>query len=182
VRCWGFEHWASHALYSNFFQLCVWAIRCCSHLAWPCVVFHRWVGKTCGALIDRSCDAWPESGDTTGVVLSTRVGKCDRSQIIGLDSYLLTGIGHTTEVTSFDKSQAYDQSWAYDRSCIFQTKSGIQLESCIRPESCDTCIIIMYNGSYMIWKFIHCSEYNKRVSRCPFTSHSLYYPLGRTRL
>jgi hypothetical protein len=43
VRCWGFECWPSHALYSICFWLNVCAIRCYCHLARPCVVFHRWV-------------------------------------------------------------------------------------------------------------------------------------------
>jgi hypothetical protein len=35
-----FEHWLSHAPLPVCFQLSVRAIRCCSHLAWPCEVFH----------------------------------------------------------------------------------------------------------------------------------------------
>jgi hypothetical protein len=133
VRCWGFKCWTSHALYSNCYWLGVRVVRCCSHLTRPCVVFHRWVGKTCGTLIDQSHDAWPESGDTTGAMTSIRVRKCDQSWDIrpelryttGVASSdqshvfrpesrirpelrLLTRVRHTTEVTSFDRSHSYD--------------------------------------------------------------------------
>jgi hypothetical protein len=40
----------------------------------------------------------PKSGDTIGVVTLTRVEKCDQSRDIQLESYLLTGVGHTTKV------------------------------------------------------------------------------------
>jgi hypothetical protein len=43
-------------------------------------------------------DARPELGDTSKVVTSTGVGKGDRSQDIRPKLYLLTGVGHATEV------------------------------------------------------------------------------------
>jgi hypothetical protein len=61
-------------------------------------------------LIDWSCDARPESGYTTGVMMSTGVGKCERSRIYDCSHifrpesgirpklHLLTEVGHTTEV------------------------------------------------------------------------------------
>jgi hypothetical protein len=49
-------------------------------------------------LIDWSHDAQPESGETSKVVMSTGVGKCNWSQDIRPESYLLIGVGHTTEV------------------------------------------------------------------------------------
>jgi hypothetical protein len=49
----------------------------------------------------------------------------DRSQEIRPESYLLTGVGHTTRVASSDQSQAYDQSH------VFQLELGIQPESCL---------------------------------------------------
>jgi hypothetical protein len=39
-----------------------------------------------------------ESGDTTEIVTSTRVRKCNQSQDIRSESYLLTGVRHMTEV------------------------------------------------------------------------------------
>jgi hypothetical protein len=39
---WGFEHWLSHASLLVYFQLSVQVVRCCSHLARPCKVFHGW--------------------------------------------------------------------------------------------------------------------------------------------
>jgi hypothetical protein len=79
MRYWGFECWSSHASLSVCFRLGVQAVRCYSHLARSCKVFHNWGDKTCGTLIDRSRDAHPESGDTTVVVTLTGVRKCDRS-------------------------------------------------------------------------------------------------------
>jgi hypothetical protein len=102
VRYWGFECWLSHASLPVCFRLSVRVIRCCSHLVWPCEVFHSWGGKTCGMLISQSCDAWSESGDTTGVMTSTGVRKCDRSQDIRLESYIPIGVGHTIGVVSSD--------------------------------------------------------------------------------
>jgi hypothetical protein len=107
MRCWGFECLTSHALYSNCFRLSVQVVRCCSHLAQPCVVFHKWVGKTCGMLIDRSRDARPELGDTTRIVTSIEVRKCDRSWDIRPESHLLTKVGYMIEVASSDQSRAY---------------------------------------------------------------------------
>jgi hypothetical protein len=92
VRCWGFEDWLSHASLSVYIQLSVQAIRCCSHLAWPCEVFHNWGGKTSGTLIDRSHDARPESRESTGIE------KCVWSQDIWPESYLPTTVGHVTRV------------------------------------------------------------------------------------
>ena len=42
----GFECWSSHASLPVCFWLSVQAIRCYSHLARPCKVFHNW-GKRC---------------------------------------------------------------------------------------------------------------------------------------
>jgi hypothetical protein len=39
---WGFECWSNHASLSVYFWLSVWAVRCCSHLARSCEVFHNW--------------------------------------------------------------------------------------------------------------------------------------------
>jgi hypothetical protein len=128
VRCWGFERWISHALYSNCFWLSVRVVRCCSHLARPCVAFHRLVGKTCGTLINRNRDARPELRDMVGVVTSTGIRIYDQSHIfwpesvIRLESCLLTGVGYTTRVVFSNRSRAYDQSHI------------IQLESSIRSE------------------------------------------------
>jgi hypothetical protein len=108
VRYWGFERWLSHASRPICFQLSILAVRCCSHLARPCEVFHSWGGKTCGMLIDYSRDEWPESGDTTKVVMLTGVRKWDQSQYIRSESCLPTGVGHTTRVTSSDRSRSYD--------------------------------------------------------------------------
>jgi hypothetical protein len=63
----------------------------------------------------------PESGDTTGVVTSTGVGKCDRSQKVRLESGYTTRVGHTIRVASSDRSQAYDRSHTYDQSCDIPT-------------------------------------------------------------
>jgi hypothetical protein len=49
-------------------------------------------------LIDRSCDARPELGDTSKVVTSTGIERGDRSRDIQPESYLLTGVGHAIEV------------------------------------------------------------------------------------
>jgi hypothetical protein len=76
MRWWGCKHWMSHASLPVYFWLSVRAVRCCNHLDRPCQVFHIWGGKTCGTLIDRSRDAWSESGDTIGVVMSIRIRKC----------------------------------------------------------------------------------------------------------
>jgi hypothetical protein len=92
VRYWGFERWSSHAPLPVCFQLSVWAVRCYSHLARSCEVFHIWGGKTCGTLIDRSRDTQPELGDMTGVVTSTGVRKCNQSRDIRPESYLPTGV------------------------------------------------------------------------------------------
>jgi hypothetical protein len=105
MRCWGFECWTRDASLPVYFWLSVPALRCCSHLARSCEVFHSWGGKTCGLLIDRSCDAWPESGDMTRVTTSTGVRKCDQSRDIRLESCLPTGVGHMTEVASSDRSR-----------------------------------------------------------------------------
>jgi hypothetical protein len=78
---WGFERWSSLASLPVYFWLRVQAIRCCSHLARPYDVFHSWGGKTDGTLIDRSCDAQPESGETSEVVTSAGVKKYDQSHI-----------------------------------------------------------------------------------------------------
>jgi hypothetical protein len=86
MRYWGFEHWSSHVSLPVCFRLSVQAIRCYSHLAWPCEVVHSWGGKTCGTLNGRSHDARPKSRDTTGVVMSTRVGLYDRSHIFWPES------------------------------------------------------------------------------------------------
>jgi hypothetical protein len=110
VRYWGFERWSSHASLPVYFQLSVQAIRCCNHLAQPCEVFHSWGGKKCGTLIDWSRDMWPESGDTTGVVTSTGVEKCDQSQEVWPKS------GYTTEVISSNQSRVYDRIHAHNRS------------------------------------------------------------------
>jgi hypothetical protein len=87
---WDFERWSSHASLPIWFWLNVRAIRWCSHLDRLCEVFRSWGGKTCGTLIDRSHDAQPELGDTSGVVTSTRIGKRDQSRDIRLESYLPT--------------------------------------------------------------------------------------------
>jgi hypothetical protein len=116
MRYWGFECWLSHASLQVCFWLSVQAVKCCSHLAWPCKVPHNWGGKSCITLIGQSRDARPESGDTI------EVRKCAWSQDIWPESYLLTGVGHTTRVVSSDRSQAYDQSRVF------------RLKSCIRPE------------------------------------------------
>jgi hypothetical protein len=68
------------------------------------------VVRQAAPLIDQSHDAQPESGETSEVVTSTRVGKCDKSWKVRLES------GYTTGVASSDQSQAYDQSRAYNRS------------------------------------------------------------------
>jgi hypothetical protein len=99
MRCWGFECWTSHASLPICFQLSVQTVRCYSHLARPCEIFHNWGDKTWGTLIDRNHDARPESGDTIGVMMPTGVGKCDRSWDIWPESYLPIRVGHTTEVT-----------------------------------------------------------------------------------
>jgi hypothetical protein len=39
---WGFERWSSHVSLLVYFGLSVWALRCYSHLAQPCDVFHSW--------------------------------------------------------------------------------------------------------------------------------------------
>jgi hypothetical protein len=106
----------NHASLPVCFRLSVRAVRCYSHLARPCEVLHSWGGKTCGLLISRSYDARPESGDMTGVMTSTRVGKCDRSRDIRSKSYVPIGDGHTTRVVSSDLSRAYDRSHTNDRS------------------------------------------------------------------
>jgi hypothetical protein len=92
ARCWCFKCWMSHASLPSCFWLSVRVVRCCSHLARPCKVFHNLGGKTCGTLINQSHDAWSESEDTIGV------GKCDQSRDIWPKSYLPTGVGHTIEV------------------------------------------------------------------------------------
>jgi hypothetical protein len=71
---------------------------------------------TCTTLIDRSLDARPESGDTTGVMTSTRIGKCDQSRDIQPESYLLIGVGHMTRVGHMIGVSSSDQSRAYDWS------------------------------------------------------------------
>jgi hypothetical protein len=145
MRCWDFECWTSHALYSNCFQLSVCAIRYYSHLARPCVVFHKWVGKTCGMLTDRSHDAWLESwhrlesGHTTGVVFSNWSWAYDWSHVFRLKSGIRPESCLPTGVASFDRSR------------VFQPELGIRSEPYVRPELWDTCIISMYNGYYMIW-------------------------------
>jgi hypothetical protein len=48
---WGFKRWSSHASLPVCFWLSVRAIRCWSHLAQPCKVFHIW-GK------DVICTKW----------------------------------------------------------------------------------------------------------------------------
>jgi hypothetical protein len=130
------------------FQLTVRAIRCCSHLAQPCEVFHSRVGKTCGTIYDRSRDVWPESWHATrirhmtGVASSTRVSHTTRvassdqswaynqSCLFWPESGLLTGVGHTTKVVSSDRSRTYYQSR------IFRPELDIQPEYPIQPESC----------------------------------------------
>jgi hypothetical protein len=82
MRCWGFKHWMSHSSLPVYFSLSVQVVRCCSHLDWPCEVFHNWGDKTCIMLISRSHDARLESGDTTRVVTSIGVRKCDQSYIL----------------------------------------------------------------------------------------------------
>jgi hypothetical protein len=141
MRCWGFERWTGHVLYLICFWLSVWAAGSCDHLARPCVVFHRWVSKTCGMLFNQSRDAWseswcwpeswcrPESGSAAGVVTSIEVGKCDRSWDKRLESYLPTRVGHTARVLFSDRSRAY--AWSY----VFRPELGIWLELSIRPES-----------------------------------------------
>jgi hypothetical protein len=56
----------------------------------------RWTG---GVLIDLSRDAQLELGETSEVVTSSGVRKCDWSRDIRLESYLPTGVGHATNVT-----------------------------------------------------------------------------------
>jgi hypothetical protein len=85
VRYWGFERWSSYASLLVYFQLSVPAVRCCSHLAQPCEVFHSWGGNACGTLIDQSRDTRPESGDTTRVVTSIEVRKCNWCHIFWPD-------------------------------------------------------------------------------------------------
>jgi hypothetical protein len=114
VRYWGFKCWLSHASPLVYFRLSVWAVRCYSHLARSCEVFHSWGGKTCGMLLGQSHDAGPESGDTTRVVMSTVVRKCDWSWDIRPESYHPIGVSHTTEVASSDRTRAYDQSRTYN--------------------------------------------------------------------
>jgi hypothetical protein len=121
----------SNAFYSNCFQLSVQVVRCCSHLARSCVVFHRWVGKTCDTLIDQSRHARPELGDTIGVVMSIRVKKSIRSQDIrselGIqlesciqpESCLPTWVGHTTKITCTTGVTSSD------RSHVFRPESGL---------------------------------------------------------
>jgi hypothetical protein len=127
VRYWGFERWSSHVSLPVCFWLSVQAVRRCSHLAQPCEVFHNWGGKTCGTLIDQSRDAWLESRDTTRVVTSIGVRKCDQSYVfrsessIQPESRLPIRVGHTTGVASFDRSWAYDQSRADDQNCDIPT-------------------------------------------------------------
>jgi hypothetical protein len=140
VRYWGFECWSSHASLPIYFRLSIQAVRCCSHLAQPCDVFRSWCGKTYDTLIDRSHDAWPESGDTSGVVTSTEIRKYNLSRDIRFESYLSTEVRHTTRVASSDWSQLYDQSH------VFWPESDIRPKSRIQPESWYTCIICMYNG------------------------------------
>jgi hypothetical protein len=125
VRWWDFERWTSHALYSICFRLCVWAIRCCSHLAQPCVLFHRWVGKTCDTLFDQSNDEPLESGDMFGVVMSIRVEKCYRSWDIRSESYLPTRVGHMARVTHMTGVASSNRSWAYDWSRVFWPESRL---------------------------------------------------------
>jgi hypothetical protein len=97
------------------FQLCDRTVICRSHLARPCEVFHKRVGKTCGTIYDRSRDVRPELG-------------------IQSESHLPTGVRHTTRVVSYDWSWAYDWIQAYDRSCVFWPESGIGQESCVLTE------------------------------------------------
>jgi hypothetical protein len=111
-----FKHWMSHVSLLVCFRLSVHSIRCWSHLARPCEVFHSWGGKMCGTLIEWSRDAWPESIDTARVMMSTRIGKCDWNQHIRPESRSPTRVAHTIGVASSDRSWAYDRSSAYDRS------------------------------------------------------------------
>jgi hypothetical protein len=92
VRYWGFEWWSSHASLLVCFWLSVRAVRCYSHLARPYKVFHNWGGKTCGTLIDWSHDARLEYGYMTGVVTSTRIGKCDRSREVRSETWYMTRV------------------------------------------------------------------------------------------
>jgi hypothetical protein len=124
---------AKQVMLSN--SVCFWlsdrAIRWYSHLARPCEVFHKWVGKTCGMIYDRSHDVRPESCLLTRVRHMTRVASSNRSQAydqcrilwpesgIQLESRLLTGVGHMTRVASSNRS------WEYDRSHIFRPESHI---------------------------------------------------------
>jgi hypothetical protein len=104
---WAFERWSSHASLAVYFWLSAWAVRCCSYLAQPCEVFHNWGDKTGGTLIDQSHDAQPESGETSEVVTSTGVRKCDRSQDIWLESYLPIGVRHATKVMNMTGVMIY---------------------------------------------------------------------------
>jgi hypothetical protein len=101
MRYWGFERWSNQAYLLVCFRLSVQLVRCYSHLARSYEVFHNWGGKTCGTLIDWSHDARPESGDTTGVVTSIGVRKCNRGQDIQPESYLSTRVGHTIGVVMY---------------------------------------------------------------------------------
>jgi hypothetical protein len=53
---------------------------------------------TSGALTDQSRDAQPELGETSEVVTSTGVRKCDQSRDKRPKSYLPTRVGHAIEV------------------------------------------------------------------------------------
>jgi hypothetical protein len=63
--------------------------------------------STHGMLIGRSRDARPESGDTTEVMTSNRVRKCDRSREVQLESGYMTRVGHTTKVTHMSEVKIY---------------------------------------------------------------------------
>jgi hypothetical protein len=143
VRCWDFKRWTGHASLVCFrLSESGRAVRCCSHLARPCKVFHKWVRKTCGTIYDQSHDVWPESHLLTRVRHTTRVASSDQSQeydwshVFRLESRLLTGVGHTTGVVHTTGVTSSDRSWAYDQSRIIQPESGIQPESHMWPESC----------------------------------------------
>jgi hypothetical protein len=142
MRCWGFECWTCHALYLICFWLSVRAVRYCSHLARPCIVFHMWVSKTCFTIYDLSLDAQPESWHATGVehiteslIFWPESGIRPKSRL-PTALHLLTGVGHTTGVTTSDRSQAYNWSRAYNWSHILWPESGMWLESHIRSKLC----------------------------------------------
>jgi hypothetical protein len=126
--------WVMH---SN--SLCLWlsdsAIRCYSQIARTCEVIHKWVGKTCGTIYDRSRDVWLELWCVIRVASSDRSRAFDQSCMfllesgIRLESHLPTRIEHMTGVTHTTRVLHTTRAAPSDRSHTFRLESGIQPES-----------------------------------------------------